>query len=184
MEKNYFEIFDLKIFQKYFFEKSKNQNLKISKFEISKSQNFQIWNFEILRFWFFDFSKKIFSENFQIKIFKILFSMMKNIFHSNFFLRSGIELHFRFSILRAPVEVYRCLQTSTFNRRTGSKRLNIDDFSSIFNDFRWFWGFWILGNNDSIIARDHTTSVTGHFWEFWLSFVRIRDRHGPEALSC
>ena len=42
MEKNYFENFDLKIFQKYFFEKSKNQNLKIFKFEI---QNLQSWKF-------------------------------------------------------------------------------------------------------------------------------------------
>ena len=66
--------------------------------------------------------------------------MMKKYFSSIFFLRSGIELHFRFSILRAPVEVYRCLQANTFNRRTDSKRLNIDDFSRIFNDFRWFFG--------------------------------------------
>ena len=62
--------------------------------------------------------------------------LVKNIFHPIFFLRSGIELHFRFSILRAPVEVYICLQTNTVNRRTGSKRLNIGYFSNIFNDFR------------------------------------------------
>ena len=115
---------------------SKNRKIKISKFPNFKFQNIKIWNLKIwiLRFWFFDFSKKCFLKNFQIKISKIFFSMIKKK-SSKFFWRSGISLYFRFSTLLAPAEVHRDLQTDNFNRSNGYRKV---DFWWIFEDFRGF----------------------------------------------
>ena len=135
MEKNYFENFDFEKFSKNKF--SKNQKIKIPKFPNLKFSNlrFRISNLEILRFWFFDFSKKYFLENFQIKIFKYFFSTMKKYFSSKIFWRSGIYLYFRLCTLLAPAEVHSDLQTDNFNRSNGSRKV---DFWWIFEDFQGF----------------------------------------------